>query len=108
MIFGKSACNLPSVEFNVITLEKVLYTKFLGVIIDYRLRWENHIQTVKYKASKAVCAIYRIKDKLDISVLLLINSSLILPHIVYCCEIWETLMMSGYINRKYNKKELLK
>ena len=27
MIFGKSACNLPSVELNDIALEKVLYTK---------------------------------------------------------------------------------
>ena len=40
------------------------------------------------KVSRAVGAICRIKDKVDISVLLLIYNSLILPHLTYCCEIW--------------------
>ena len=57
------------------------------MIIDCKLTWENHIQTVKNKVSKAVGAIYRIKDKVDKSVLLLIYNSLILPHLAYCCEI---------------------
>ena len=80
MIFDKSACNLPVVEWNGIALEKVLYNWFLGIIIDYILNWENHNQTVKNMVCRAVGAIYKIKDKVDKSVSLLIYHSLIIPH----------------------------
>ena len=88
MVFGKNRSHLPDVKLNGVTLEKVFFTKFLGVIIDYKLNWENHIQVVKQKVSRAVGAICRIKNKVNISVLLLIYNSLILPHLSYCCEIW--------------------
>ena len=38
---------INSVKINNQTLNKVKYTKFLGVIIDEYLNWAEHINTVK-------------------------------------------------------------
>ena len=68
--------------------DRVMYTKFLGVLIDYQLTWQNHIQSVQTKVAKAIGAMFRIKNKVDNNILLMIYNTLILPHLSYCCEIW--------------------
>ena len=88
MIFSKTNQNVPNVKLNGIILEKVNCTKFLGVLIDNNLSWNNHIQSVQTKIAKAIGAMYRIKNKVDSNILLMIYNTLILPHLAYCCEIW--------------------
>ena len=46
------------------------------------------LKTIKTKASKAVGAMYRIKDKVDEIILLMIYNTLKLPHLQYCCALW--------------------
>ena len=65
-----------------------MFTKFLGVLIDNRFNWNIHIQSVKAKVAKAVGAMYRIKEKVDSNILLMIYNTLVVPHLTYCCEIW--------------------
>ena len=45
MVFhrGKRKIDLESPSLNHISLKKVKFTKFLGVIIDDQLKWTNHI-----------------------------------------------------------------
>ena len=50
--------------------------------------WIVHIKTIKTKVSKAVGAMYRVKDKVNEITLLIIYNTLILPHLQYCCELW--------------------
>ena len=88
MVFSKKAYNIPDVKLDGIMLEKVMFTKFLGVLIDYQLNWNCHIQSVQAKVAKSIGAMYRIKHKVDSKILLMIYNTLILPHLSYCCEIW--------------------
>ena len=47
MVFGKKAEYMPNIKLNGITLHKVEFTKFLGVLIHYHLYWNNHIELVQ-------------------------------------------------------------
>jgi len=55
MIFSNRHCNsdLP-VLINGTPLEKVTSTKFLGVIVDHKLLWKEHVAYVKNKLSKCI------------------------------------------------------
>ena len=56
MVFSKKTHSRPDVEMNGVTLEKVMFTKCLGVLIDYHLNWNYHIQSVQTKLAKAISA----------------------------------------------------
>ena len=51
MVFHRGNCkiDLDSPSLNHISLKKVKFTKFLGVIIDDQLKWTNHILYIKNK-----------------------------------------------------------
>ena len=66
----------------------VTSTKFLGIIIDNKLKWNQHITYVKNKISKAVGILYKIRNFLDKSTLLNMYYSLVFPYLIYCIEIW--------------------
>ena len=88
MTFGNKRVKFDKVFLNEKELLEVPYTKFLGVTIDGTFTWKQHVHDVKMKLSRACGALYRIKDKVDTNVLLLLYNTLVLPHLSYCIEIW--------------------
>ena len=88
MLFGNKKSDNYNVQLSGINLEKVVVTKFLGVLIDYQLNWNKHIQNVRFKVSKVVGIMYKIRHKVDSNILLMIYNSLILPYLTYCIDIW--------------------
>ena len=76
--------NSMDITLNNEILTRVEYTKFLGVYIDERLLWKNHIQQIENKVSKNIGKIYRLSHYLPHHVLRILYSSLILPNITYC------------------------
>ena len=71
-----------------INIERVEATKFLGVIIDESLSWNNHINSVKSKLAKVSSVIYKVSHCIDRSSMHTLYCSLFLPYIMYCSEIW--------------------
>ena len=69
-------------------IDRVRATKFLGVIIDEKLTWKDHISLVRSKLSKTVGILYRIIHLLNRSALFILYCSLFLPYLTYCAEIW--------------------
>ena len=63
-------------------------TKFLGVFIDNKLSWKNHISHVCNKVSKSIGTLYRIRDNLNSACKKLIYYSIIYPYLQYCISIW--------------------
>ena len=47
------------IKINNVTLEKVKSVKYLGLILDENLRWDNHIEYIKEKISPFIGAIFR-------------------------------------------------
>ena len=90
MIFGKNKCvhSDSHIYIDNVELEKVSSTKFLGVIIDDKLNWNKQIQHVKNKIAKSISIMYKVKYFLEEAALLTVYSSLVLPYLNYCVEIW--------------------
>ena len=63
-------------------------TKFLGVHIDSKLNWNEHISVIKTKVAKNVSIMNRVKHCLISSALYSLYCTLILPYVSYCCELW--------------------
>ena len=63
-------------------------TQFLGVIIDDKLRWNDHILYVNNKISKYLGILYKIRRSLDNTTLTNMYYSLIFPYLIYGVEIW--------------------
>ena len=62
--------------------------KYLGVILDSKLNWHNHIQYVCTKLSKAAGIIYKVKKKVPQNVLLLLYHSLVATYLRYGIASW--------------------
>ena len=79
-------------QFKII---RVFSCKFLGVIIDSRLNWKEHIDIVKTKLLKCNGILYKASNILDTESLLMLYNTLFLPYMVYCCEVWGTSCYSN-------------
>ena len=67
-----------------LTLERRLSGKFLGVTLDDKLTFKEHINATKAKVSKLVGLLYRLKNMFPLEVLHTLYYSLIYPHLTYC------------------------
>ena len=77
-----------SIKLNDIELERVKYTKFLGVLIQENLKWDTHINHVSNKVSRAVGILAILKHYLPKPVLFTIYHSLCISHISYALTAW--------------------
>ena len=69
-------------------IERVTEIKFLGVVIDDKLTWKQHVRYIKGKISKSIAILYKSRSILNYKALHIIYCSLILPYISYCVEVW--------------------
>ena len=69
-------------------LEQTDCTKFLGVFIDSKLNWSNHINHISLKISKGLGIICRFRNVMPHHILLALYYTLIYPYLNYCNIIW--------------------
>ena len=65
-------------------------TKYLGVLVNPRLDWKEHINLVQNKMKRGLASIYRTKDTLDASCRKLLHYSMVESHLLYAYESWLT------------------
>ena len=70
---------------------RVGHAKSLGLIIDDRLSWSNHISELCRKISSAIGALRRITSLISQSTAVQIYNALIQPHFDYCTPVWDGL-----------------
>ena len=88
MVFtNKSISNVSLFMCNT-EIERVAVTKFLGVIIDDKLTWKEHIKQLSSKLAKCGSVIFKASSLLDSESLRTLYNSMFLPYISYCAEIW--------------------
>ena len=80
------------------------HIKYLGVILDNKLNWIEHIGYVKNKVAKDIGIICKARKFLNKKVLLTLYNTFIFPYLIYCVEIWgcakKTHLASLYILQK--------
>ena len=75
-------------KINNADIPKVTATKLLGIIIDNRLNWKPHIQSVKSKLSCILSIMYKASKLITTAGMYTLYCSLFQPHISYCNELW--------------------
>ena len=75
-------------------LQQVEYTKFLGVYIDSKLNWKEHVAYVKLKISRGLGIMSRVRNILPRKVMLMLYHTLIYPYLVYCNIAWGSAKVS--------------
>ena len=90
MVFSLKKKQISSLKLTINNqnIQKVNATKFLGVIIDDKLSWFNHVQYVKTKISKGIGVIATARKILQKSSLISLYYSFIYPYLSYCVEVW--------------------
>lgn len=63
-------------------------TKFLGIIIDDQLKWNDHITYVKNKISKSIGILYKARNYLNKYTLKNLYYTYTYPYLIYCVEVW--------------------
>ncbi len=72
-------------------LERETVTQFLGVFIDERLSWVDHINYVKRKKLSGMFAINAVKSFIPARILRMLYYTLVYPHILYGITLWSAV-----------------
>ena len=85
---GTSAANSDDLMINGKKITYVKNVKFLGIHIDYKMKWDIHISKKCNQISKTLSVITRLKNFLPKWTLITLYNSLILPHLTYGIVAW--------------------
>ena len=66
----------------------VTSTKFLGVIIDDKLKWNLYIIFMKNKIAKSNGIVYKIRNFLGRKILTHLYNSFVFSYLIYGVEVW--------------------
>ena len=79
---------LPDLEINGTKLNRVDFTKSLGVLIGENLTWSNHINAISKKVSSGIGSIKRISHCVPPVTPHNIYHGLVQSHFDYCSVVW--------------------
>ena len=84
---SKSFRNI-TITINNVSIKQIHSSRFLGVYIDDKMTWKDHISYICNKLAISISILHRVKWTLDSRALRLIYYTLVLPYISYCAIIW--------------------
>ena len=85
------AKDFPDLEVEDQKLCRAQKTKYLGVIIDESMNWEEQLKTVKRKIKNGLGAMFKLKNILSQKQLATVYRALIESRLRYCSVIWGCL-----------------
>jgi hypothetical protein len=91
MVFSptrKKPVQIPSLKIENSEITRVMHTKFLGVILDDKLSWNQHVSYIKGKISKSLGIMYRTKRFLNKESIKSLYFAFLYPYLVYCLTVW--------------------
>ena len=90
MIFNlvNATCD-ENISIDNVDINKVRCSKFLGVYIDCKFRWFEHLNSIPTKIANNLSVMRRVKWLLNKSALYTLYCLLILHYIKLCYEIWQ-------------------
>ena len=70
-------------------IDKTDHTTFLGVVIDSKLTWKNHICYITGKIVKGIKVITTARKLIDKNTLITLHYTFYYPYLCYCNHVWE-------------------
>lgn len=87
MVINDNTNAAIDLKINNVAVERVNEIKYLGVVVDKKLTFKNHINYICSKISKKVYFLYKSRKKLSLSAAIKIYNTTIKPHFEYCSSI---------------------
>ena len=84
-------------------LTRVSKCRHLGVILDERLSWQEHLNTIHTKASNGLYMLKSIRNIVNDYEMNLVYNSLVLSHLNYCDVVWVDVEVHRKTNYKKNQ-----
>ena len=92
MIFHRARIKLPDTDYPIIMnnspLSNINNHKYMGVILDSKMSWIQHISYVKNKVAKGIGIMFKARTYLDRRSLINLYNAYIYPYLIYCVESW--------------------
>ena len=86
-------------------IEHKTVVKFLGVYIDEKLEWHEHIKYIINKLNSSTYAMRKIKNILNTNHLMTLYYSLVYPYIDYAISLWGSTH-NTHVNKLYIKQKM--
>ena len=78
---------LPNILIRNVVLSRTSDIKFLGIILDTKLNFMKHIDSVCSKLARSIGVLKKLSEFLPNFILRKLYMSVIYPHIIYCVEV---------------------
>ena len=91
MVFHRArlkSANCNDLVIDNTSITRVYSAKYLGIIIDVKFNWIEHITYIKNNISKAIGIMYKARQYLNNSSLVNLYYSYVYPYLTYCIEVW--------------------
>ena len=85
---------LPSAYINGVSLQSDCVIKYLGILIDNKLKFNNHIQSICSKVSRSIGVMSKLKKFLNFSTMRSLYHSLVYSYLIYCNLCWGNTFQS--------------
>ena len=85
---GKHLHINDDLKINGKVINKVDSTKCLGVWLDSKMSWSEHINYIRCKISKCIGILCKARKVLNEKTLITLYYSFIYPYLTYCVEVW--------------------
>ena len=84
------SCSVPmeNIYIDDVIVNRVYTSMFLGVKLNSKLTWNDHILMIKHKISKNIGIIRKVRHLFHQSTLRSLYFSFINPYITYCIDVW--------------------
>ena len=100
MVFAKRnkkrEINEDILKINDIIIERVQSIKFLGLIINDNLNWNEHKLYIQRKIQRSLGILYQCRQVMNLEECINMYKSFIVPYLLYCLPVWG----SSYLTRK--------
>ena len=83
------------IEMEDVLLEQVHSIRFLGVIINDQLKWNDHKQHISNKVCKSLGLLYKCRDIMTEQECINIYKTFIQPYFLYAIEVWGHTVQSS-------------
>ena len=90
MIFHRARIKTDSIKIALgkSRIKQVPFTEFLGVIIDDKLDFDNHISYINNKILNGLGILIKARKYLNRRSLVNLYYTFVYPYLIYCVEIW--------------------
>ncbi len=99
-----SAVNKPTKPVTIVINKKAIeqkeYVKYLGVLIDCKLTFKQHITAVSKKIARAIGLMYKLRHFVSQNISIMMYYSIIYPFLIYAAPIWGNTN-STFLNALY-------